>query len=84
MDIAELSFIRQEEDKCIGCNRCIRACPIETANIAYQDEKGAIKVRMDATQCILCGACVDVCDHTARHIDDDTERFFQDLAAGVP
>ena len=84
MEPAENIYIRLEEDKCIGCNHCIRVCPIETANIAYQAENKDIKVRIDATQCILCGVCVDACDHSARHIIDDTERFFQDLNAGVP
>ena len=78
------NYIRLEENKCIGCNHCIRVCPIETANIAYQDASANIKVRIDPTQCILCGSCVDACEHAARHIIDDTERFFQDLEAGVP
>ena len=84
METAENIYIRLEEDKCIGCNHCVRVCPIETANIAYRDENENIKVRMDPTQCILCGACIDACDHSARHIVDDTERFFADLQAGVP
>ena len=84
MDSTENTYIRVDEDKCIGCNRCIRACPIETANIAYQDENKNIKVRMDSTQCILCGRCIDACDHDARYINDDTERFFKDLESGVP
>ncbi|MDR2727328.1 MAG: 4Fe-4S binding protein, partial [Deltaproteobacteria bacterium] len=47
MDLAENIYIRLDEDKCIGCNRCIRACPIETANIAYQNANDTIKVRLD-------------------------------------
>ena len=77
-------YIYLEESKCVGCNRCTRVCPVETANIAYKNVLGEIKIRLDASQCILCGACIDVCDHAARRINDDTERFFHDLAAGVP
>ncbi|MCL1939209.1 MAG: response regulator [Desulfovibrionaceae bacterium] len=84
MNTPENAYILLEEGKCIGCNRCIRACPIETANIAYQDENENIKVRTDPTQCILCGICVEACDHAARDFVDDTERFFKDLEAGVP
>ncbi|MDR2695025.1 MAG: response regulator [Deltaproteobacteria bacterium] len=84
MDSAEDIYIRLEEDKCVGCNHCIRICPIETANIAYQDANGNLKVHTDPTQCILCGACVDVCDHAARSANDDTRRFFQDIEAGLP
>ena len=74
--------IHMDEEKCVGCNRCIRVCPIETANIASEDENGNIRVTLDPTQCIYCGACISVCDHSARVIDDDTERFFRDLARG--
>ena len=84
MNAPKSAYILLEEDKCIGCNRCIRACPIETANIAYQDKNENIKVRVDPTQCILCGICVAACDHAARDFTDDTERFFKDLEAGVP
>ncbi|MDL2248857.1 4Fe-4S dicluster domain-containing protein, partial [Tyzzerella sp. OttesenSCG-928-J15] len=73
-----------DENKCVGCNRCIRVCPTETANIAYQDSDGNTKVSLDNSQCIFCGACVTVCEHDARKIGDDTERFFYDLKQGVP
>lgn len=78
------SLISADEEKCVGCNRCIRVCPIETANIAYQDEHDSTKVGVDSTQCILCGACAKVCEHDARHIYDDLERFIEDLQKGEP
>ena len=37
---------------------------------------------MDPQRCIACGACFDVCEHHAREYNDDTERFFEDLARG--
>ena len=78
------ALIHADEQKCVGCNRCIRVCPIETANIAYQDEFENTKVKIDPSQCILCGACVGVCEHDARHFSDDLDRFMADIEKGVP
>ncbi|AEF80344.1 PAS domain protein [Leadbettera azotonutricia ZAS-9] len=54
------------------------------ANLTYKDEQGNIKVKVDHNHCIACGACIAVCKHNARHYEDDTEAFFNDLEAGVP
>jgi len=84
MSPSEHFYIHMEAERCVGCNRCIRVCPMETANIASKDADGNIRVSLDPSQCIYCGACIGVCDHSARRIDDDTERFFTDLARGEP
>ncbi|MDR3051668.1 MAG: diguanylate cyclase, partial [Oscillospiraceae bacterium] len=78
------TVVGSDRDKCVGCNRCTRACPVETANLTYQDGQGNIKVMVDNTQCLACGACVQVCMHGARFYLDDTDRFLDDLAHGVP
>ena len=57
---------------------------MEIANVTYQDESGTIKVKADHNKCITCGRCVISCRHNARMYEDDTERFFADLAAGIP
>ena len=57
---------------------------METANITYLDEDGNTKVKVDYSQCIACGLCIYTCHHNARYYVDDTERFFDDLASGVP
>ncbi|WP_408637948.1 4Fe-4S dicluster domain-containing protein [Oxalobacter vibrioformis] len=71
-------------ENCVGCNRCVRECPIETANLTYQDAQGNIKIDVDDAQCIACGRCIQVCRHGARSYEDDLERFFDDLDRGVP
>jgi len=76
-------LIMNDASKCVGCNRCIRFCPVEGANIAYS-EGGDIKVKIDHTRCIACGACIGVCQHKSRDYFDDTERFFYDLQSGTP
>ena len=57
---------------------------MEMANITYQDDERAIKVKIDYTKCIACGRCVSACKHKSRHYEDDTERFFSDLKSGTP
>lgn len=68
-------------DNCVGCNKCISACPVLTANRAVE-ENGKNKIIVDGDQCVSCGACFDVCAHGARSYNDDTERFFEDLKKG--
>lgn len=65
-------------DACTGCNKCVRECPVLTANIAT--ESGKVNVNSD--HCIACGACFDACPHDARDFYDDTDTFFDDLAKG--
>ncbi len=77
-------IVGSSQELCVGCNRCTRVCPIEMANLTYQDETGDIKVKVDNTQCIACGACISVCMHGARQYEDDIEPFLDDLAAGLP
>ena len=77
-------IVNTELELCAGCNRCVRECPMETANITYQDEAGNIKVRVDHTKCIACGRCFSACKHKARYYTDDTGLFFDDLLNGVP
>ena len=79
-----IELVKTKLDLCVGCNRCIRECPMEMANVTYQDEAGNIKVKTDHSSCIGCGWCIAVCKHGAREYKDDTARFFEDLAAGVP
>ena len=64
-------------EKCVGCNKCIRTCPVLTANVAHNN---TIDVNDD--MCIQCGACFDNCNHDARDFTDDTDAFLSDLKIG--
>ncbi len=75
-------YIILNEDRCVGCNKCIAECPVEGANVAYLDKNGQSKIRTNQDACILCGSCVDVCDHGARDYHDDTDDFFEALRNG--
>ena len=64
-------------EKCVGCNKCIRSCPALTANVAEDD-----KINVNEEMCVQCGACFDNCMHEARDYEDDTDAFLKELKAG--
>ncbi len=68
-------------DNCVGCNRCISACPSRGANVAKQVDRGNV-IEVHPEKCIACGACIDACEHNAREYVDDVDRFFADLKKG--
>ena len=76
-------IMQSKNDLCTGCNRCVRECPMETANRTFLDENDSIKVEIDNDKCIVCGWCISACKHDARDFEDDTGRFFEDLAKGA-
>ena len=70
-------------EKCVGCNKCIRACSCLGACISTDpDENGNSRIEVDGSRCIACAACFDACEHGAREYRDDTERFINDLKRG--
>ena len=75
-----MGLIRTNE-KCIGCNKCIRSCSCTGANVAVEKDRGNI-IEVDPKKCIACGACIDACEHGAREYEDDVNRFFADLKRG--
>ncbi|MDE6387423.1 MAG: 4Fe-4S binding protein [Lachnospiraceae bacterium] len=77
-----MSIINVDVDKCVGCNACVRACPVGDANIARMDDEGHLKILIDDEKCIKCGACIKACSHDARSYVDDTEKFLEDLRRG--
>lgn len=57
-------------------------CPTHANNATFEQFKN--KVSVNADRCINCGECITACNHGARNYEDDTERFFADLAKGIP
>ena len=61
-------------EKCVGCNSCVRVCPVGDANRIIKDENGVLTIEIDTDKCIKCGACVKACGHGARAFEDDTDK----------
>lgn len=80
--MANTTSLVYTNDKCIGCNKCIRVCSCEGANITTEAPDGSTRIDVNGNRCVACGACFDVCEHNAREYLDDTERFFADLKKG--
>ncbi|MBW1980089.1 MAG: 4Fe-4S binding protein [Deltaproteobacteria bacterium] len=63
-------FLGYREDKCISCNLCVQACPIEVIaveGVKIEGRKGRAPVmfRIDYSKCMFCGLCVEVCPTSA-------------------
>lgn len=76
------AIIFTHEDKCIGCNNCIRVCKSKQANECIEKDGNRIIV-VNEDSCIHCGACIAACQHEARDYNDDIEVFFEELRRGV-
>jgi CRP-like cAMP-binding protein/Fe-S-cluster-containing hydrogenase component 2 len=61
--------VRFEIDMCIGCDRCMRACPVPLSaqvtiadlNQATISDDIADHVARFTDECVMCGSCVPVC-----------------------
>lgn len=59
-------FHRFDLTECIGCDKCLRACPVDCITIDKVKNPGGKGFRVngfaiDYTKCMLCGLCVDPC-----------------------
>lgn len=78
----KMKIIGLKEEKCVGCNACVKVCPAGDANIAHTDDEGNLRIQIDDKKCIKCGACIEACSHDARYFVDDIDPFLRDLEAG--
>ena len=63
---------RSDAERCSGCSRCARACPVAAVEMVparrAADRKNALAPRFDLDTCIGCGVCATACHKGAlRH-----------------
>ena len=69
-------IITVNEDKCVGCNACVRVCPVHAnATRLREGSTDEFVTTVNYTACINCGECVKVCMHDARGYNDDIDVF---------
>jgi len=61
------SFIPKiDEDKCTGCGKCVKACPISAIEWVSKDDEinnKSKKVKINEEICLGCGICVRACSN---------------------
>lgn len=78
-------IITVNPDKCVGCNACVRVCPVNANVTKFKtDSEEEFVTSVDQSACIGCGECVKACKHDARDYVDDTAEFEKALNKKTP
>ena len=77
-------MITYDSSKCVGCNACIRSCPVSEANQFERNSDGRVGININEKMCIKCGACIKACSHGARYYTDDTMEFIHAIERKTP
>ena len=70
-------MITVDEDKCIGCGKCVEVCPF---NLRILEEG---KSSVDPKRCVGCGRCLKVCPEKAISIDVEDQELIDKFIAKI-
>src|SRR5512136_918133 len=69
---------RSHAERCSGCSRCARACPVAAVEMVparrTAERKNALAPRFDLDTCIGCGVCATACHKGALRMERGGER----------
>lgn len=68
-----------DEEKCTGCGKCVKSCPIEAiewvSNDKKNDGKSGKKVKINKEICLGCGVCVRTCPNDSIVLEKREEQI---------
>ena len=80
------------EEKCIACNMCVKACPIDVIQLEFHREEREVdgkvkkvpvidKYTVDIGECISCGLCAEHCptDAVYQSAEYETAYYYKEL-----
>lgn len=62
-------ILNLNNNKCVACYACVRACPVKAIQVAEKNHKPHIVEE----NCIACGSCLDACSYSAIELVSNIE-----------
>lgn len=68
---------KSKESTCIGCGKCVSACPVEALSLTgdQTDKSDPKRVLIDEANCLGCGLCVRACPTACLKLDRRPEKI---------
>ncbi|MBU0755846.1 MAG: NADH-quinone oxidoreductase subunit I [Planctomycetes bacterium] len=61
-----------DQEGCIACSQCAKACPVECINVDFERHPGKVvewkKFTVNYNHCMFCGLCVETCPTNVLHM----------------